>query len=425
VTNHGEDDTRVSDAATPRVSDAVPARVSDAVPARVSDAERLRRWRLVLGGHDDGTDTLLTGSDMRIDAALGAVYDAPALDGVRRPGRRAGGLGRSTPAITTWLGEIRREFPLDVVHVLQRDAIDRLQIRQLLLEPEMLAAVEPDIHLAALVVELSRHLPEESREVARQLVGTVIEQLSRRLESRTRSAVRGALARSQRTRRPRPGDVDWDRTIRANLRTWTPESATIVPERLIGRVRRDRSLARDVIIAVDQSGSMAESVVHAALFAAVLASMPSLRTRLVAFDTSVIDLTDVATDPVEVLFGVQLGGGTDLTAAISFCASFVERPADTVVVLVTDLFDGGDPDRTVEHAARLTAAGVTVVVVLALADDGAPAHDHLMAARLAEVGVVSLACSPDHFPEVMAAALEGRPIETGMFAPGTSSVGSS
>lgn len=377
---------------------------------RVSDAERLRRWRLVLGGADDGTGIRLSGPDSRVDTALAAVYDAPSGDGERSRGRRAGGLGRSTPAVTRWLGDIRREFPTDVVHVLQRDAIERLRIRQLLLEPEMLAAVEPDVHLAALVVELSRHLPDESREVARALVARVVDDLTSRLDSRVRSAVRGAIARSQRTQRPRPGDIDWHRTIRANLRTWTPHTRTVVPERLVGHTRRDRSLARDVVIAVDQSGSMAESLVHAALFSAVLASMPSLHTRLFAFDTSVIDLTEVATDPIEVLFGVQLGGGTDLTAAVSACAAAVTRPTDTVVVIVTDLFDGGDPDRTVDEAARLTAAGVTVVVLLALADDGAPAHDHVMAARLADVGVVSLACSPDRFPDVMAAALEGGPL---------------
>lgn len=379
---------------------------------RVSDAERLRRWRLVLGGADDGVGVQMTGADARIDLALGAVYDVPVRSehprGATRDRSRAGGLGRSTPAVARWLGDIRRTFPTDVVHILQRDAIDRLQLRQLLLEPEMLAAVEPDVHLAALVVELSRHLPDDSREIARSLVARVVGDLSERFEQRVRTSVRGALSRSQRTRRPRPGDVDWQRTVMANLRTWSPERRTVVPERLVGHARRDRALARDVIIAVDQSGSMGESIVHAALFAAVLASIPALHTQLFAFDTNVVDLTAVARDPIEVLFGVQLGGGTDLTAALTVCTTAVTRPADTVVVLVTDLYDGGDPDRTVETAARLTAAGVTVVVLVALADDGAPVYDHAMAARLADVGVTSLACSPEHFADVMAAALEGR-----------------
>ena len=375
---------------------------------QVSDAERLRRWRLVLGGGDDGTGASLAGQDVRIDAALGAVYDATGEDRRGRRPSRAGGLGRSTPTVTRWLGDIRRFFPTDVVQVLQRDAIDRLKLRQLLLEPEMLAAVEPDIHLAALVVELSHLLPDESRAAAREVVAQVVAELERRFAQRTRAAVHGALARSSRTRRPRPGDIDWDRTIRANLRTWTTESRTIVPERLVGHGRKERSLARDVIVAIDQSGSMAESVVHAALFGAVLATMPSLRTSVVAFDTSVVDLTDVATDPVDLLFGVQLGGGTDIGAALSYCQTLVHRPTDTVLVVVTDLFEGGDPAVALERFARLAADGVTVVVLLALSDDGAPAHDHAFARELADVGIACLACTPDAFPDLMAAALEGQ-----------------
>lgn len=382
------------------------------VDRRVSEAERLRRWRLVLGGGDDGTGASLSGADVRIDAALGAIYDVggSAPDEERRGRRtaRSGGLGRSTPAVTRWLGDIRRYFPTEVVQVLQRDAIDRLRLRQLLLEPEMLAAVEPDIHLAALVVELGRLLPDESRATARQVVAQVVAELEKQFAQRTRAAVTGALVRSSHTRRPRPGDIDWHRTIRANLRTWSPEYRTVVPEHLVGHRRRERSLARDVIVAIDQSGSMAQSVVYAALFGSVLSSLPTLRTSIVTFDTAVVDLTAVAVDPVELLFGVQLGGGTDIAAALAYCQGLVTRPADTVLVVVTDLFEGGDPEVALERFARLAESGVTVVVLLALSDEGTPAHDHTFAARLAEVGIHSFACTPDAFPDLMGAALSGQ-----------------
>jgi Mg-chelatase subunit ChlD len=368
----------------------------------------------VLGGGDDGTGAALAGADVRIDAALGAVYDsAGASAGEERRGRRTvrtGGLGRSTPAVTRWLGDIRRYFPTEVVQVLQRDAIDRLRLRQLLLEPEMLAAVEPDIHLAALIVELARLLPDESRATARQVVAQVVAELERQFSERTRASVTGALARSAHTRRPRPGDIDWHRTIRANLRTWSPDHRTVVPEHLIGHRRRARSLARDVIVAIDQSGSMAQSVVYAGLFGSVLASMPTLRTSVITFDTTVVDLTPLAVDPVELLFGVQLGGGTDISAALGYCLDLVTRPSDTVVVMVTDLFEGGDGEVAFERFARLAESGVTVVVLLALSDDGAPAHDHAFAARLAKIGIPAFACTPDAFPDLMGAALSGQDV---------------
>ena len=384
---------------------------------RVSESERLRRWRLVLGGGDaDGTGATLDGDDVRIDAALGAVYDewGTAARVAGEPGRRtrdrttgrAGGLGRSAPRVARWLGDIRRYFPSPVVQVLQRDAIERLDLRRLLLEPEMLEAVEPDLHLVTLLVELNRLLPDETRATARTVVARVLTDLEQRLTDRTRQAVDGALARANRSRRPRPGDIDWPHTIHANLRHWLPEHRTLVPERLIGFGRRRRSLARDVIIAIDQSGSMADSVVYASLFGAVLAQLPALRTHLVAFDTSVTDLTPLLHDPVDVLFGVQLGGGTDIAQALAYCRRLVTRPRDTVLVLISDLFEGGNADLLRARIAELVRSDVTVLCLLALSDDGAPVHDHVAAADLAALGATVLACTPDEFPDVLGTALD-------------------
>lgn len=375
--------------------------------ARVSDPERMRRWRLVLGGGDaDGTSAVLDGDDVRVDGALGAVYDRVVPRG--RGSGRVGGLARSAPSVARWLGDIRRYFPTPIVQVLQRDAVERLDLHQLLLEPELLAELQPDLHLVTLLVELNRALPDATRATARQVVSTVLAQLEARLADRTCQSVHGALARSNRTHRPRPADIDWMRTIRANLRHWLPEQATVVPEHLIGYGRHQRSLARDVIIAVDQSGSMAASVVHASVFACVLARLPALRTSLVAFDTSLADLTALLVDPVDVVFGVQLGGGTDIGAALGYCRRLVTRPRDTIVVLISDLFEGGSAAPMRTRTAELVRDGVTVVVLLALSDEGVPAHDHHEAEALTALGAAVLSCTPDSFPDLLGAALEGR-----------------
>jgi Mg-chelatase subunit ChlD len=371
----------------------------------VEEAERLRRWRLVLGGADDGTGVRLTGEDTRVDAALGAVYDvAPASRG----GKRQGGLGTSAPAVSRWLGDIRRFFPSTVVQVMQRDAIERLHLKRLLLEPEMLASVEPDVHLVATLLELSKLLPDTARATARQVVGVVVAQIEARLAQRTRQAVTGALSRAHRSRRPRLPDVDWNRTIHANLRHYLPERRTVVPEKLIGFGRRQYALEREIVLAIDQSGSMAESVVYAGVFGSVLASIRSLRTSVVAFDTSVVDLTEHLHDPIDVLFGVQLGGGTDIDQAIAYCERLITRPADTVLVLLSDLFEGGVRDALATRLAHLVRSGVTCVVLLSLSDEGAPAFDREHASILASVGVPSFACTPDQFPDLIAAAIEGR-----------------
>jgi hypothetical protein len=363
--------------------------------------ERMRRWRLILGGADDGTGTSLGGDDAHIDAALGALYDSDAdQSSSSQTGRQRGsGLAASAPRVARWLGDIRTFFPVSVVQVMQKDAIERLGLTRLLLEPEMLDAVEPDVHLVATLLSLSRVIPEQARESARAVVRTVATDLERRLAQRTRSAVAGALNRASRTSRPRRhADIDWDRTIRANL------------ERLIGYARKQQAVARDVIICLDQSGSMASSVVYAGVFGAVLASIRSLRTSVVAFDTSVVDLTDQLSDPVDVLFGTQIGGGTDINRAVAYCQQLITRPASTIFVLVSDLYEGGDRDEMLHRIGDMTAAGTQVIALLALSDDGAPSYDHDNAAALAGLGVPAFACTPDSFPDLMAAAIERRDI---------------
>jgi Mg-chelatase subunit ChlD len=368
-----------------------------------TETERLRRWRLVLGGEDDGTGHGLAGQDQEIDAALSSLYDGKR--GEETTGRRTSGLGASAPRVARWLGDIRQYFPSTVVQVMQRDAVERLGLTRLLLEPELLGAVEPDVHLVGTLLALNGVMPERTKETARQVVRKVVEDLERRLADKTRAAVRGALDRAARTYRPKHADIDWQRTIRANLKNYSPELGTIIPDRLVGYGRKQHSVQRDVILAIDQSGSMAESVVYSSVFGAVLASMRSLRTQLVAFDTAVVDLTEELDDPVDVLFGTQLGGGTDINRAVAYCQSLITRPTDTLFVLISDLYEGGVRDELLRRARSLVGSGVQMVALLALSDSGTPSYDHENAAALAELGVPAFACTPDLFPELMAAAM--------------------
>ncbi|MCD2096058.1 VWA domain-containing protein [Rhodococcus rhodochrous] len=379
------------------------------------DTERLRRWRLALGeAAEDSTGSLSSADDNAMDAALAALYDTAPGDGTAP---RTAGLGASAPRVARWLGDIRTYFPTSVVQVMQRDAVDRLGLTRLLLEPEMLEAVEPDVHLVGTLLSLNRVMPETTKATARTVVEKVVREIEERIAQHTRTAVTGALDRSSRTSNPKLRDIDWDRTIRANLAHYLPEHRTVVPEKLVGYGRRSQAVKRDVVLAVDQSGSMASSVVYASVFAAVLASMRALRTSLVVFDTAVVDLTDKLTDPMDVLFGTQLGGGTDINRAIAYSRSLITRPADSLFVLISDLYEGGIRAEMLSRIREMLAAGVQVVVLLALSDDGAPSFDRDNAAALAELGVPAFACTPDRFPELLAVALErgdiGRWSQTG------------
>jgi len=373
-------------------------------PAPTADAaENARRWRLILGREAaDLAPDPLSLEDQAMDAALEALYRGDDTGGGGASQR--GGLGASAPSVARWLGDIRTYFPSSVVQVMQRDALERLNLRQMLLEPEMLAAAEPDVHLVATLLSLSRVIPSRTKETARQVVRRVVEDIERRLAEPVRQAVRGALARHVRNRRPRLPEIDWHRTIRANLKNYLPERRLLVPETLIGHGRR-RSALKDIILCVDQSGSMAPSVVYSSIFGAVMASLPALSTRMVLFDTAVVDLTDELGDPVDLLFGAQLGGGTDIHKALTYCAGHVRRPQDTTMLLISDLCEGGDNTALLQRAAGLIASGVNLICLLALSDQGAPSYDHANAARFAALGAPVFACTPDLFPEMIAAAL--------------------
>ncbi len=364
-----------------------------------SDTQRLRQWRLALGADTDG----MSDDDRRLDAALGALYENTG-EGARK-GR--GSLSSSAPRVANWLGDIRSFFPSSVVQVIQRDAFDRLGLKQMLLEPEFLATVQADVHLIADLIALRAAMPEATKDTARDVVAKVVRELMDKLESRTVEAVRGALNKQRRTSRPRHSDIDWPRTIGANLRHWQADFGTIVPERLIGYGRHARRAnLEEVILCIDQSGSMATSVVYASIFAAVLASIPAIATRLVVFDTTIADLTEELKDPVEVLFGVQLGGGTDINQALAYCETLIAEPSRSHLVLISDLYEGGNAEEMLARARAITGAGVNVIVLLALSDDGKPGYDANHAAAFAAMGCPVFACTPDEFPDLMATALQ-------------------
>jgi len=367
--------------------------------------ERLRRWRLVLGGEQaDGTGVTLGGADAAIDAALRALYDADKEPGAKARDRR-GGLGASAPNVARWLGDIRNYFPSPVVRIMQQDALERLDLKQMLLEPEMLEHVEPDVHLVANLLSLSGVMPNKTKDTARLVVRKVVEELQRKLADPLRQAITGALNRAARNRRPRHNEIDWNRTIRANLRHYQPLYKTIIPETRIGYGHK-RSSLREVILCVDQSGSMASSVVYSGIFGAVMASLPAVRTQMVVFDTAVVDLTDELQDPVDLLFGTQLGGGTDINRAMTYCQGLIRQPHETILILISDLFEGGNREEMLKRAAAMAASGVQMVALLALNDDGAPSYDHHNAAALTAIGAPAFACTPDQFPELMAAAIQ-------------------
>jgi len=358
--------------------------------------DRLQRWRLVLGKKAEQEDQIaLSMEGMEMDAALDALYDS----GTK------GGLGNSAPKVNRWLGDIRKYFNAPVVQVMQKDALENLGLKQMLLEPELLESVEADVHLVGTLLALNKVIPSKTRETARLVVKRVVDELRKQLEYPMIEAIKGALNQAVRNRRPKFQEINWTKTIQKNLRHYQKEYKTIIPHELIGHGRKGQAL-KEIILCVDQSGSMASSVVYSSIFAAVLASLPAVKTHMIVFDTAVADLTKEMSDPVDLLFGTQLGGGTDIQKALAYVDKIIHNPSDTILILISDLYEGGNLDKMFQHASTIQKRGVNFISLLALNDDGTPIYDRNVAAKFSAMQIPVFACTPDLFPSMMAAALK-------------------
>ncbi|NOU69000.1 VWA domain-containing protein [Paenibacillus sp. LMG 31461] len=383
--------------------------------------EQMKRWRLILGAASEeklqsyGTGEAMLDEESRLmDEALAAIYDDTGgviTDDATQTGhsRKAAGLGPSSPKLAKWLGDIRTFFPPDVVSVIQSDAIERKGLKQLLFEPELLSQVKPDIQMVATLMALKGKIPEKTKDTARQLVKAVVDEIVKRLSQDLRRAVTGALNRRQHSPLPSASGLDWNTTIRKNLKNYNQERGLLLPDKVYFFDRARRSKEWTVILDIDQSGSMAGSVIYASIIGSIFASMPALDTRVVAFDTEVVDLSEqCATDPVDMLFGIQLGGGTDINKSLAYCSSFIAEPKKTLFILVSDLYEGGNRTEMIQRLLDMHQSGVKTICLLALTDQGVPSYDDAVAKKLAQQGIPCFGCSPDKLPELIEGALKGQ-----------------
>lgn len=386
--------------------------------------DKYQRWRLILGkrveeqladrraaaGLCEKGEPTLSREMLEMDGALGAIYDVEEEEPEKR-GKRGAGLGASRPKVSTWLGDVRKYFERDVVAVIQQDAIEKKGWKQLLFEPESLSQVTPSVELVGTLLALKGMIPDKAKEAAREVIRAVVEEIKRRMQAEIERAVRGALDRSRHQPIPSLPNLDWKRTIGRNLKNYVPGRKTLVPERFFFYARQHRRKEWNVILCMDQSGSMADSVVYGSVMGSIFASLPALETHVVVFDTEVVDLTSQLGDPVDLLFGIQLGGGTDINRAVGYCQGFVTNPRKTLFILLTDLYEGGNEAELVRRMGEMAASGVRAMCLLALSDDGAPGYDAGLARKLANVGVPSFACTPKLLPRMLEAVLKGHDLE--------------
>lgn len=375
--------------------------------------KQIQRWRLILGQESgqrfEGMGgPALSGEMDLMDQALAAIYNRTENGGFLQGA--GGGRGPSNPQVSRWLGDVRNLFDKELVTVIQGDAMNRCGLKQLIFEPELLENLEPDISLATTILMLKDQIPKRSKESVRVFIRKIVEEINKLLEQDLRRAVTAALNRRKHSPIPSAAALDYKTTISRNLKHYNQELKTIVPEHFYFFDRTSTSAANKwtVILDVDQSGSMGESVIYSSIMSCILASMNSLSTRVVAFDTNVVDLTDRCDDPVDLLFGFQLGGGTNIDLSVAYCQQFIENPAKTLFFLITDLEEGGNRAALLRRLEEMKSNGVTVICLLALADKGRPYYDAHMAKRVADLSIPCFACSPQMLPQLLERAFKGQ-----------------
>ncbi|MDR3070036.1 MAG: VWA domain-containing protein [Propionibacteriaceae bacterium] len=371
----------------------------------MTDAESARRWRLILGRYAEGSlasRNHFSGVDGDIEQVLGYLYDREYAERGHRLRGTGGSLGPAQLTAINWLAKTRGLFPRSTFERLQTQAVEQYGLTELLADPGTAEGLQPSPELGTALLSLRGRLDSKLEAGVRLVVNKVIEEIVSRIKPSFAAALNGRKDRFRRSFQPSAANFDWRKTIRANLTHYDTESGRLIIDEARFTSRMKRRLPWDVIVCVDQSGSMASSVLYSAVCASILAGLPGINVRLILFDTSVVDLTHLAHDPVEVLMTAQLGGGTDIDQAVRFCETLITTPSRSILVLISDFEEGGSISSLLATVSRLRGAGVKLLGLAALDEEAQAVYDHHVGGRLADRGMQIAALTPDRFADWLA-----------------------
>lgn len=383
----------------------------------MTDSHTLARWRLVLGKEAEQHQISYAGDAdcERIEELVGFLFDdidakKESAGGTKRgrsKDRRGGSGGGHSLTVPDWVDAVSELFPRQAKEVMERELVQRRGIAELLDEPKLLERVEPNVEIVKTLLAHKDLLNEKTRGLARKIIRQVVEELKRKMQVQVEQAITGAIRRDKHSPRRVFRNLDLKTTLRRNLKHFDHDSGKLLVDRLFFFAAERNKRPWHIIIAVDQSGSMLDSAIFSAVMASIFAELPAMKTSLFLFDTDVADLTDQVGQPVDVLLSVQLGGGTDITKALQYGQQLVREPSRTIVVLITDFYEGRDDRELVQQVRLLADSGVRMIGLGALGYDARPAYNKTTAGRCRKAGMDILVCTPEKLAECMARIIRG------------------
>ncbi len=388
-----------------------------------SDPHTLARWRLVLGKVAEGHGIDCGGDERaeRIEGLVGFLFEEGGEGGGKSGGagaggapaggkssrKRAGTRGGSQLTVPSWVDAVNELFPRQSKEVMQRELIRRRGIAELMEKPELLEKIEPNLELVKTLLTHRELLNPKTRVLARKIIDQVVQELKRKMQVQVEQAITGALRKDRHSPRKVFRNLDLKTTLRRNLKNFDEESGKLLVDQVFFYAAERKKRPWHIIVVVDQSGSMLESAIFSAVMASIFAELPAVKTSLVLFDTQVVDLSDQVGQPVDVLLSIQLGGGTDITGALIYANTLVRQPGRTIVVLITDFFEGRPESDLVAQTRLMADGGVRMIGLGALGYDARPAYNRPTAGMLRKVGMDILACTPEKLAECMARIIRG------------------
>ncbi len=378
-----------------------------------NNAHVLARWRLVLGKSAEGHGIDCGGDEQcgRVEKLIGFLFhEGEGGEKGEKAGRassRKGGKAGPELTVPEWVDQVNELFPRQAKEVLQRELVHRRGIAELLEKPELLEKIEPSMELVKTLLTHKDLLNPKTRVLARKIIDKVVQELKEKLKVQVETAITGAIRRDRHSPRRVYRNLDLKTTLRRNLKNFDGESGKLLVDQLFFYAAERKRRPWHVLVVVDQSGSMLDSAIFSAIMASIFAELPAVRTSLVLFDTEVVDLSDKVGQPVDVLLTIQLGGGTDITKALKYTEQLVREPARSIVVLITDFYEGRDERDLIRQVRSMAESGVRMVGLGALGYDARPAYNKATAGALRKVGMDVLVCTPEQLAECMAQIIRG------------------